>query len=88
MATRTLENAVQTSNEIRESLRDALSKETTEVQRKDLQLAARAMNHLQFASLQPALEVLNRTKADAATESADLQSARDLTTQGLSLIHI
>ena len=82
VARRTLENAVQASNEIRESLRDALSKETAEEQRKDLQLVARAMNQLQFAALQPSLQSLSRSKTNAAAESADLQSARDLLTQG------
>ena len=82
VARRTLENAVQTSNEIRESLRDALSKETAEEQRKDHQLVARAMNQLQFATLQPSLQFLSRSNTDTTAESADLQSARDLVTQG------
>ena len=79
VAKRSLENAIQTSNEIRESLRSALAKNATDETRGDLQLAARALNQLQFISLQPALQSLNRLSAEKTYESAEIQSAKDLT---------
>lgn len=85
VARRTLENAVQTSNEIRESIRSALAKETDDEPRKDLHLAARALNQLQFALIQPALQSLSRSEAEPAGNSADLQGARDLTSQADSI---
>ena len=82
IAKRSLETAIQTSNEIRETLRTALKKENDDERHADLLLSARALNQSQFGALQPALQSLNRLSGGLGSDSADLQIARNLVSQG------
>jgi hypothetical protein len=82
IARRSLETAIQTSNEIREALRSALKNTTDIQQRADLLITARALNQSQFSALQPALQSLNRMDEQTGNAAQDLQTAKDLASLG------
>ena len=82
IAKRSLETAIQTSNEIREALRSSLKTTSDAQQRADLLLAARALNQSLFGALQPALQSLNRMSGDSGNAASDLPIARDFATLG------
>ena len=82
IAKRSLETAIQTSNEIREALRASLKNAEDSHQRADLLLTARALNQSQFSALQPALQSLNRMSGETGSAAQDLPMARDFASLG------